>query len=455
MSRQWLRSCHLLAGLVGTMVLGTTLLGQEPAAGTQPPETPAANETPAPAESPAPADDQPAPAKSDAPNADAAKKDAGTPDAPKADGEKSDAPKADAEPTQDGAPETPAPQAVSDPAAAQAAFNAKLEEWKTVLKSLRSLTPRYSLATDDEAAAIVEEWKSLIAQGEALIPQLRESGKTAYVAAGGDRATERFLSKMLADDINHDRYEEAYDLGTSMVANGCEVKDVIDNAGVAAFATNHFDAAETLLKRSQDAGGLSPKGEEYLSLIDEYKSYWEEEQALREKEAAADDLPRVKITTNRGEIVVEMLENEAPGTVGNFIHLVEDKKFYDGLIFHRVLPGFMAQGGCPQGNGSGGPGYQIKCETDAPNHRKHFRGTLSMAHAGKDTGGSQFFLTFVPTPHLNGVHTVFGRVIDGMDVLEKIQRIDPSESDSHASPDKIIKMEVLRKRDHEYKPNKS
>jgi peptidyl-prolyl cis-trans isomerase B (cyclophilin B) len=115
----------------------------------------------------------------------------------------------------------------------------------------------------------------------------------------------------------------------------------------------------------------------------------------------------------------------------------------------------MAQGGCPQGNGSGGPGYTIKCETDAANHRKHFRGTLSMAHAGKDTGGSQFFLTFVPTAHLNGQHTVFGRVIEGMDVLGKLQRIDPSESGAAVTPDKIIKVEVIRKRDHEYKPNKS
>lgn len=150
-----------------------------------------------------------------------------------------------------------------------------------------------------------------------------------------------------------------------------------------------------------------------------------------------------------------MLENEAPETVGNFINLIESKKFYDGLTFHRVLPGFMAQGGCPLGDGSGGPGYMIKCETDAENHRNHFRGSLSMAHAGKDTGGSQFFLTFVPTAHLNGKHTVFGRVIEGMDVLEKLHRIDPSEPVPGVKPDTIIKMEVLRKRDHEYKPNKT
>ncbi len=94
--------------------------------------------------------------------------------------------------------------------------------------------------------------------------------------------------------------------------------------------------------------------------------------------------------------------------MGNFISLV-DSGFYDGLTFHRVLKGFMAQGGCPKGDGTGDPGYSIYCEVNQENARKHFRGSLSMANAGKDTGGSQFFLTFLPTPNLNGKHTVFRR----------------------------------------------
>jgi cyclophilin family peptidyl-prolyl cis-trans isomerase len=132
-----------------------------------------------------------------------------------------------------------------------------------------------------------------------------------------------------------------------------------------------------------------------------------------------------------------------------------EKGFYDGLTFHRVLPGFMAQGGCPQGNGQGGPGYNIYCECDRDDARMHFRGTLSMAHAGRNTGGSQFFLTFLPTPWLNKKHTVFGRVIEGFDVLERLQRRDPDASGPIPEPDKIIKAEVLRKRpDHQYVPTK-
>ena len=113
------------------------------------------------------------------------------------------------------------------------------------------------------------------------------------------------------------------------------------------------------------------------------------------------------------------------------------------MPFHRVLPFFMAQGGDPTGTGSGGPGYCIKCECRQPNARMHFRGSLSMAHAGPNTGGSQFFLTFVPTGFLNKRHTVFGRVIDGMDVLSEIQRIDPEDQNLPA-PDKIIEAKILR-----------
>jgi cyclophilin family peptidyl-prolyl cis-trans isomerase len=155
------------------------------------------------------------------------------------------------------------------------------------------------------------------------------------------------------------------------------------------------------------------------------------------------------------QIVLELFENEAPETVGNFISLVE-KPFYDGLTFHRVIKNFMAQGGDPKGDGSGGPGYQIYCECHKPDKRRHFQGSLSMAHAGRDTGGSQFFLTFKQTPHLNdgpNCHTCFGRVIEGMEVLSKLQRRDPQAA-SAPSADSIVKAEVIRKRDHVYQPHK-
>ncbi|WP_053960907.1 peptidylprolyl isomerase [Sulfobacillus thermosulfidooxidans] len=128
------------------------------------------------------------------------------------------------------------------------------------------------------------------------------------------------------------------------------------------------------------------------------------------------------IETDKGTMVLELYPNEAPGTVANFAKLARSG-FYDGLTFHRVIPNFVIQGGDPNGDGTGGPGYTIKCETEGNPH-KHLRGSLSMAHRGRDTGGSQFFICHSPQPHLDGVHTVFGRVIEGFDVLDSIRQGD-------------------------------
>lgn len=134
-------------------------------------------------------------------------------------------------------------------------------------------------------------------------------------------------------------------------------------------------------------------------------------------------MKKASIEFENGEkIVIELYPNEAPGTVANFEKLANEG-FYNGLTFHRVIPGFVAQGGCPRGNGTGGPGYSIKCETEGNPH-KHVAGSLSMAHAGKDTGGSQFFIVHEPQPHLDGVHTVFGQVIEGLESVYRIKQGD-------------------------------
>ncbi|WP_217703277.1 peptidylprolyl isomerase [Piscibacillus halophilus] len=122
---------------------------------------------------------------------------------------------------------------------------------------------------------------------------------------------------------------------------------------------------------------------------------------------------------NGEQINIELFEEDAPNTVQNFVKLAE-KGFYDGLTFHRVIPNFVIQGGCPTGDGTGGPGYTIKCETEG-NPNKHERGSLSMAHAGKDTGGSQFFICHSAQPHLDGNHTVFGKVTEGLDVVDRVR----------------------------------
>lgn len=126
-----------------------------------------------------------------------------------------------------------------------------------------------------------------------------------------------------------------------------------------------------------------------------------------------------------GEVHIDFFEDEAPNTVANFEKLANDG-FYNNLTFHRVIPGFVAQGGCPEGTGFGGPGYTIKCET-ATNTSKHERGTLAMAHGGKDTGGSQFYICYQPQPHLDGRHTVFGKVTKGMEHIDALKQGDRME----------------------------
>ena len=125
------------------------------------------------------------------------------------------------------------------------------------------------------------------------------------------------------------------------------------------------------------------------------------------------------IKTNKGDINIDFFDNDARGTVANFVKLAE-LGFYNGLSFHRVISNFMVQGGCPRGDGTGGPGYSIKCEI---NPNKHLAGSLSMAHRGKNTGGSQFFICHSSQPHLDGVHTVFGRTQD-MTVVNAIRTGD-------------------------------
>lgn len=148
---------------------------------------------------------------------------------------------------------------------------------------------------------------------------------------------------------------------------------------------------------------------------------------LKVYEINKDELEKYKfavISTNKGDMKARLYADEAPQTVANFATLA-NSGFYDNLTFHRVIPNFVIQGGCPHGTGTGGPGWRIKCECDNQSH-KHQRGTLSMAHAGRDTGGSQFFVCHSSQPHLDGVHTVFGDLIDNesKEVLDSIRAND-------------------------------
>jgi peptidylprolyl isomerase len=153
-----------------------------------------------------------------------------------------------------------------------------------------------------------------------------------------------------------------------------------------------------------------------------------------------DNTTKVKFQTTEGTIVIEMY-SDMPITTGNFVTLVK-KGFYDGVVFHRVIEGFMIQGGDPKGTGMGGPGYTIKDEFTHAGGNRNERGTISMANAGPNTGGSQFFINLVDNGFLDGKHPAFGKVVEGMDVVDKIASVDTNSQDRPLKEVKILKATV-------------
>lgn len=233
-------------------------------------------------------------------------------------------------------------------------------------------------------------------------------------------------------------------------------EDIAYQGFLAANATENYSDAEAMLKRIEDqkVALRSAIRNEFNDSV----SKWNREQEIRQREADSNDLPRVKFETSEGEIIVELFENEAPRTVGNFIHLVENK-FYDQMNFFLVLPGRLAQTGCKNDRGTGDAGYKIPCETEGDNIRHHFSGTLSMANSGVDTGGSQFFISYQRNKNFDGKKTVFGRVISGMDAVRRLNRITGTGSltmnpGKQGNYSKILTATVSRKRDHDYLPTK-
>jgi cyclophilin family peptidyl-prolyl cis-trans isomerase len=335
----------------------------------------------------------------------------------------------------------------------RAVFDAQLVVWKKILAELRKNTLEVQAAKKDAREKLMEHRGEILARGRAMEPKIKKSAEAAYMLAPNEnKDVVLFIESMADDALIKEKYEEALRLANLLIANGYENKMVYNLAGKAAFNSNDFDTAGKYLKIANDAKVLEESpGQVLLAMVDDYQKKWEKESAIRAEETKADDLPQVKLKTTKGDIVLELFENQAPNTVANFINLVE-KGFYNDTSFHRVVKGFMAQGGDPTGEGKGGPGYTIPCECYRDDHRIHFRGSISMAHTGdKDTGGSQFFLTFVPSPHLDGKHTVFGRIIDGIDVLALLERRDPLKTDQPKA-DRITEATVLRKRDHKYEP---
>lgn len=328
-----------------------------------------------------------------------------------------------------------------------------LERWQTAFNDIQEMIPKIRAATASNRAELLQQYQAKLAE----LRTVRREVEPALLQAVQDSTS---IPQPLHDAllelgrlaVSEDSYERAFQLLKPLVDANSEDGLVYQFAAMAAYGSDRFEVAQQLVDKIKAGGDdlriefMRRSATGLASRIEQ----WKAEEAIRAAEAEKDDLPRVKFETTAGDVIIELYEDQAPNTVANFITLVE-KGYYDGLTFHRVLPQFMAQGGCPNGTGAGGPGYSVPCECHQANYRKHFSGTLSMAHAGRDTGGSQFFLTFLATPHLDGQHTAFGRVIEGMDAVASLEKMNPEAPNPTMQPSKIVKATVVRKRDHEYK----
>ena len=345
-------------------------------------------------------------------------------------------------------PETPGFIATSD------AFREHLKKMRRVMVRFNTQLPgAMDRSTQDE-------WFKLLREGLPIYQSMLNAAVAEYRLAPSEKAP---LAAMLWETLDRntkiDLYEGMLPIAQALLAGGYENIELRGLAARTAFALNDYPVVRQEVTRLIDEGIASPPLQHLFEELDLVEQAWTDELAIREQDAQGEPLPRVLMRTTKGDIEIELFENQAPETVGNFISLVESG-FYDGRVFHRVIEQFMAQTGCPVGDGSGGPGYNIYGEADKPNARKYFRGTLGMALSGEpDSGGSQFFITFLPVPDLNSQYTAFGRITAGIEVLGNLVRVNPeAEEEEKKKPagmlDEIISIEVLSKRNHEYKPNK-
>ena len=276
----------------------------------------------------------------------------------------------------------------ADAGSDRAEFDKTYAEFNALLRQCKELQSQFSVTPPAQRAELQHKFDELVHQGNEMRPKLKAQAEKVYLANPKDQDISNLMFAMIVGSMRADEYEEVLRISKLLIDNNYPRDELYNLAGIAAFYTNNYDDAEKYLNAAVANKSIDERSQEMLKEIPEYREKWARELKFREAEAKADDLPRVKLTIGdakghvKGDVVVELFEDSAPNTVASFISLV-DRQFYDGLKFHRVLAGFMAQGGDPKGDGSGGPGYQLPEEfsENQPNHRDHFRGSLSMARS--------------------------------------------------------------------------
>ena len=389
--------------------------------------------------------------------------------------------------------ESPAGEEKPNTAVAVAQWKLLADRKLKIFNTLQEMKKEFEATTVNSVKRKIRgEFQELIIEFETEIhPEMIELADAAWA---GDKTLLDAGEIVLRDACNANRFDKARDTAGELLAGDRRTREIYSMAYTSEFNTHGFEKAKELV--GQFTTQFKPNSAEkdyyddYMKTCEEYVELWKKEQEIRAKEAALEGdmaLPRVQLETTQGTIVLELFENEAPNTVASFIQTVEAGE-YDGVLFHRHVPGFMIQTGDPETRidtapklpdeseaedeaepkeeagdkeeGENGEGeaeekeekeevekWIIECECYKEGTRMHFQGSLSMAHRGKDTGSKQFFLTHMPSHWLNWKqdkekdnHTVFGRVVSGMEAVWAAREVD-----------RITKATVIRKRPHEYK----
>ncbi len=346
---------------------------------------------------------------------------------------------------------------------AKKAYREAIEQWRISFKDVHKALREFHSCEREEADKWREAWHKAVNEGNRRRDIVGEKAlMLARVGRGTTDGVEAQVisGKMISYDAKEGRYGRANKMCEEFLDIDPKNYTVIAQLAIICMKTNRFKRAQELIDQlhAQKITAFDGKFRQLKQLT----SAWKKELEIREAEKD-DNLPVVRLTTSQGSMDFQLFENQAPNTVANFIHLIKIG-FYNGKTFHRAVAGFMAQGGCPNGNGTGDAGYMIKDEHHRDDFRKHFRGVLSMAKTTQpNSGGSQFFITFSPQPRLDGKHTVFGRIIKGEEVLDRLKlthKLVTNKGETKekpiegVKPDKIIKAEILSAPDKEYVPEK-
>ncbi|MDO4570687.1 MAG: peptidylprolyl isomerase [Planctomycetia bacterium] len=355
------------------------------------------------------------------------------------------------------------PTVPTSPAATAPSATPKLDVFRKALDAYnKAMTRAGEMQRQYVALSTTEEQKEEIGEKlekyseyvSKLHPKLMELAEAAWLEKPStDPDLLAYVVQALDIRMVTEEYEEANAIMRGLIQQRIpqHLPELYEVAGEICFMLNQFEQAGKFYALAEKEGVLTDRGALFQKNVTYYRIGWAKEATLRKQEAEADDLPRVLLQTTKGNIVFELYENQAPNTVANFLTLVR-RKYYDGLYFDPVLAGMFAVSGYSLETEDGTPGHRIKDEFDARSARRHYRGTISMMRTGPNTASSSFFIAFAPMKEFDGQCVVFGRVIKGMEVLAKLQRMDPENPDPMAEADMIVEAKILRKREHSYRP---